>query len=530
MRKLRLFGVSSLSIGIAALLAFPVTAGADPESPTKADTHNTHKARSTLAPPSRAKPFKPRARKSGARSKPTAIERLREDLKKVLRGRGLLRGTTAVYAVDAESGKVLFAVNEKKKVNPASNVKLFSTATVLDILGDDFVYHTKLIGQAKDENGVVNGGVYLLGSGDPTFFHEEVEALVANAVAAGVMKIDGDVSLSDDRFRDNIAVPRIRIDAVGGRRAGKKPSITYEPQSDFVQLVVKARTTSSRRARIRASGKLIEKNGKKKWVVTVTGGLRPRAKRSVRVGAPLRSTFTAHTVRSALIDAGIEVTGNIRIEDFDTFSTRIKERGAIPSELADLTSAPMVELVRLVNKYSINHLADRLVMTAGAQEGDGQLSMTAGVKTMHGFMKRVGIDHTALKIDTGSGLSYNTKLTAEQIVKVLRVGAGYLPGSRGNADTFIDSLSVGGIDGTLRRRLKRSKGKVLGKTGTLTSCLALSGFVVADSGRTIAFSIVTNGNRRRDRTRVRSDHEVLIEAIHRYAKRAKASPPSASSD
>ena len=50
----------------------------------------------------------------------------------------------------------------------------------------------------------------------------------------------------------------------------------------------------------------------------------------------------------------------------------------------------------------------------------------------------------------------------------------------------------------------------------------LSGFVGTEDGRTIAFAIVTNGNRRRDRTQVRSEHESLIEAIHRYAKRAKA--------
>ena len=519
MQLLRSTGVFSVTLALVLLITSPAVA--DPATAAGKDGRETRKARSTLAPPTRAKPVKPRVRKSGKSSKPTAAERLREDLKRVLRGRNLLRGTTAVLAVEADTGKVLFAANEGKKLNPASNVKLFSTAAVLDILGDDYVYRTKLIGPPQSELGVVSGGVYMLGSGDPTFLSEEIEELVAHTVARGVTKIDGDVSISEDRFRDNLAVPRIRIDAVGARRPGRKPSVTYEPQSDFVELIVKARTSRSRRARLVTTSKLVEKDGKKKWVVTVKGSVRARTKRSIRVGAPLRSTFTANVLRSALIDAGIEVTGSIRLEEFDTFSERVKASGTLPFELAEHKSAPMSELVRLVNKYSINHLADRLVMTAAAQEGDGRLDMGAAVETMNSFMERVGIDPDKTRLDTGSGLSYKTKLTAEQIVAVLRAGAGFVPGSRGNPDSFVDSLAVGGVDGTLRRRLKRSpaKGKVIGKTGTLTSCLALSGFVMTDEGKPIAFAIVTNGNRRRDRRLVRSEHEELIEAIHRYAKR-----------
>ena len=86
---------------------------------------------------------------------------------------------------------------------------------------------------------------------------------------------------------------------------------------------------------------------------------------------------------------------------------------------------------------------------------------------------------------------------------------------------FIRSLSVGGVDGTLRGRLRGAHGSVVGKTGTLTSCHALSGFVLPKSGRPIAFAIVTNGNRRADRTAVRGEHEALVEAIRRHAPKVK---------
>ena len=140
--------------------------------------------------------------------------------------------------------------------------------------------------------------------------------------------------------------------------------------------------------------------------------------KTLRVSAPLRSTFTGHVVRSALLDAGIDVTGTIRIEDFDQFVARGQAAGKLPVELVTHESKPMSELVSVVNKYSVNHLADRLVMTAAAHEGDGRLSMNSAVATMHSFFERVGIDPKHLTIDTGSGLSYNTKLTATQIVDI----------------------------------------------------------------------------------------------------------------
>lgn len=480
------------------------------------------KARSTI-------PAKPRSktavltRSDGPRSVPTAREKLREQLDKILGRRYLTHGTTAILAVDAETGDVIYAKNEKRKLNPASNVKLFSTTTVLDALGTDFRYRTRLIGATPDESGLVSGDLYLLGSGDPTFFHEELDALVADLVGAGVKKIAGNVVLSDDRYRDNLAIPRLRIDAVGARSSGKA-SIDITPANDFVEVVNNVRTVRRKRSRIRATGQLVTKDGVKKWVVTVSGTVSPRQRRITRIAAPLRSTFTGHALRAALTGAGVEVGGTIELAEFEAFVTRSAEAGQLPVQLAEHTSAPMRDLVRMVNKRSINFLSDRLVMTAGLDERGGKMTMGNALKAMDAFFDRVGLDHKELKLDTGSGLSYNTELTAEQIVHILRVGAGYLPGSRGDPRAFVKSLTIGGRDGTLRRRFRSSpaRGKVRGKTGTLTRCLALSGFVTADDGRTIAFSIVTNKNRRRDRTGVRQEHEALVEALYHYSKVAPA--------
>ena len=60
-----------------------------------------------------------------------------------------------------------------------------------------------------------------------------------------------------------------------------------------------------------------------------------------------------------------------------------------------------------------------------------------------------------------------------------------------------DTLPIAGVDGTLTGRFKNSplKGRLWAKTGTLNESDALSGYVTAASGKTIAFSIMVNGHR-----------------------------------
>ncbi len=516
----RLFGglslLAVLTLPVLFLLAMPIS-----EAIAQAKTHPPAQARTSIETPARAKITRfGRSEKKSSEPKPR--QRLREELNKILASRHLLRGTTAVLAVDAQTGEVLFAANESKKLNPASNVKLFSMATVLDILGDDYRYKTRLVGLRPDSDGVIHGGVYLLGSGDPSFLQDEVDSLVANAVASGIQKIDGDIHLSDDAYRDTLGLPQVRVVISGARRPGHRPAISYSPRTDFIEIINRAQT-SRRRGRARrlsVRGKIVadKSTGKKTWVITVSGRIGRRTHKKVRLAAPLPSTFSGHVVRSALIASGIDVSGDVRIEDFGPFVARGQAAGKLPVELVAHESLPISELVSIVNKRSVNHLADRLVMTAAAHEGNGQLSMKRAIDSMYSFFRRVGIDPDQLVIDTGSGLSYKTKLTAEQIVRMLRIGAGFAPGSRGNGESFLHSLSIGGVDGTLRGRLQRVHGDIIGKTGTLTSCHALSGFVVPkQGGHPIAFSIVTNGNRRRDRKAVRSEHEALAETIHHYA-------------
>jgi D-alanyl-D-alanine carboxypeptidase/D-alanyl-D-alanine-endopeptidase (penicillin-binding protein 4) len=56
------------------------------------------------------------------------------------------------------------------------------------------------------------------------------------------------------------------------------------------------------------------------------------------------------------------------------------------------------------------------------------------------------------------------------------------------------TLPVAGVDGTLRNRFKNTilQGRLFAKTGTLNATHALSGYLIAKSGRTLTFSMFSN--------------------------------------
>lgn len=534
-------------------------------APGPAHADDTTKARTAL-PPSRSTVDLSRG---GDRAVRTPEDTLVDDLRAIWAGRPLRRGVTAIYVADAHTGEVLFAVHEDRALNPASNVKLVSTAAVLDILGPDWRYVTRLYGPAMTAEGVIDGDLYLLGDHDPTLGVDHLRAMAQSLRDQGVVRVTGDIVIGASETRDAVGHPGVRIEVRGGAE-GEPPAIEVSPATDLVHLVNSARTTDKlRRPRISSSATTVTgADGVARYTITVGGHVRPGATRALHRNVPDGPRFTAHALRGALRDAGIEVTGGVRVQEFDAFVRAAADRGVLAIELARRESAPVRKLIARINKPSNNFLADRLVATAGAVRYGGEPTLAKGVRAMNEWLRDIGVDPGECVLDTGSGLSYASKLTARQIARVLMVGGGYLAPRRGAAMTasvlpvteavevgsityagggvdgsfligldvdrrpalattaepidpepiWLASLAVAGVDGTLRGRYKTSAvhGKMIGKTGTLTSVIALSGFVRLDDDHEVVFAIVTNGHRHRQRNIVRFEHRKMTEVILRY--------------
>ena len=410
---------------------------------------------------------------------------------------------TAVYVADARTGEPLVAIGADTLMNPASNVKLISTATALDLLGEDFRYRTRLLGLDPDAAGVVASDLYLLGARDPTLDREDLGALVDDLRATGVTRIAGDLLVGEDAGRDGLGRVVLRV-AVRGARPGQRPEVTIEPATRMASVDVKATTTRRAKTSVAvAATPYFDASGEPRVEVAVSGTIRPGARRVRRVVVAQRSIHAAYALEQALLDAGIVVDGRIQVASLHRFLDRTIAAGHAPHVLAEHRSAPLADIVSTINKYSLNWLADRVVLTAAAPRTGGRPSMARAVEAMYGWLeRRAGIARDSAIVDSGSGLSYQTRLSARQVVTVLQAGLA--------DETYRSSLAVAGVDGTLRHRMEKLSGRVRGKTGTLRQIVSFAGVVEIDDSRSLLVSIITNDHPRGARRRVRRVHDKLL--------------------
>ncbi|MEA2735819.1 MAG: hypothetical protein QOE14_2270, partial [Humisphaera sp.] len=111
-----------------------------------------------------------------------------------------------------------------------------------------------------------------------------------------------------------------------------------------------------------------------------------------------------------------------------------------------------------------------------------------GEEAVKAFLKRNRIDTDGIVIADGSGLSRDNRVTSRMISDVFRAMWRHR-----DKQTFFDSLSVSGTDGTIASRLKDLKGRVHAKTGFIGGVRSLSGYVQNDAGDWLVFSIIFNG-------------------------------------
>jgi len=462
----------------------------------------------------------------------TPAERTADAIDQLLQG-PLRYGTTGFYVVDAATGRELFAMHPDDPLNPASNVKLVSTATALDLLGPDFRYTTRLLGPSPDRNGAVTGDVYLNGTYDPTLAVGGLDELAHAVASRGVRRISGDLVVGSTSTRDGIYRASVHV-AVAAGPVGQPPTITVGPASDFV-VVVNDATTGKRakvKGRLDVSSKLVERDGHTRMQITVSGAIGKGKSIHRYLATKERALFTAHLVRAALTDAGVEVVGDVHVAELDAFVEAANRAGHLPIVLGERASAPLADIVAQVNKRSINWLSDRIIATAAALTADEQPSMAHGVDAMYAWLDQAaGVGRTDAVLDSGSGLSYRTELSPRQLVKALRFATGADAPTDAHraacATAFRHSLSIAGVDGTLRGRFHSPlRGRVIGKTGTLTGVIALSGLLEGVDGRALAFSIVTNGHDARHKHGIRAAHEQLLGLLDRYLAETQAAAPA----
>ena len=161
------------------------------------------------------------------------------------------------------------------------------------------------------------------------------------------------------------------------------------------------------------------------------------------------------------------------------------------SPLLSWKSKPLAEVIRPLNKWSNNVMTRMILLTVAETKFNPPVDREKGVIAILEHLEKKGIDTTGLRIENGSGLSRKTRISATQMTKLLR-----LAWVQPHMPEFVASLSIGGEDGTTRKRFRRSKvkGNSHLKTGSLKNVSSVSGYVHNDKGRTFTVTLIINSS------------------------------------
>jgi D-alanyl-D-alanine carboxypeptidase/D-alanyl-D-alanine-endopeptidase (penicillin-binding protein 4) len=199
--------------------------------------------------------------------------------------------------------------------------------------------------------------------------------------------------------------------------------------------------------------------------------------------------FAADALRTHLESKGITIDGQTRRASAPLNGKLVPPK----NKLVATHETKMADALSRINKQSQNNFAegfDKYLGRAYAkkQGRDEPGSWANGAQAVNTFLKKNRIKTDGIEVVDGSGLSRNNRVTSRMISDVFRVMWRHR-----DKDTFFESLSISGTDGTIASRLKDLKGRVHAKTGFIGGVRSLSGYVQSDDGHWLIFSIIFNG-------------------------------------
>jgi D-alanyl-D-alanine carboxypeptidase/D-alanyl-D-alanine-endopeptidase (penicillin-binding protein 4) len=160
--------------------------------------------------------------------------------------------------------------------------------------------------------------------------------------------------------------------------------------------------------------------------------------------------------------------------------------------LLDSVSKPLALIVRDMNKYSNNFVAEQLVKTLAAEIAGAPGSTAKGMRVIANYLDQMGIKPGSYRLVNGSGLTRDNRISASALITVL---ANAFTDFR-IAPEVMSSFSIAGVDGTTAKRQtsKKVKGLARAKTGTLSGVSTLVGAIPSETGEMIGYAILMNGN------------------------------------
>lgn len=407
-----------------------------------------------------------------------------------------------------QKDKVVFGLNEKMQLIPASVTKIFTTFAVLKQIPFNYKFKTELYFDDKN--------IYVKGGGDPAFVSENMWYLVNEFKRQGISHIPGDIILDDslfdeiryDQSRESKRIDRSYDAPVGALSFNwNSVNIYIKPEAGKVQAYVDPESnyfTLRNTAKVSKKPKdLILSIDQDSQVITVSGelsSLAPEKAYFKNVSDPIK--WFGENLKSFLNQRGVSIKGKIK-------------PGKVPASarlVATNESKTLSAILSDMNKFSNNFVAEMLTKNLAAYSGEAPAKLSTGVGLIKSELRKLNLIDKDLVLLNPSGFSRDNKFSAHALTEVLA----YIQTDFKIYPSFVDSLPLAGYDGTLKKRMKDSaaEGYVRAKTGYLDGVVSLAGYAAKKplaQNDVYAFTFIYNGAK--DEAAVRATFDKILNHI-----------------
>lgn len=390
----------------------------------------------------------------------------------------------------------------------ASTIKLVTALAALDMLGPDYRWRTHAYLDGALLDGRLLGDLVIVGGGDVSLSSDGLRAWFAQLRARGLREVWGDIVLDRYAFSlqedDHASTPPpepthpgyARPDAltldegvlrVALQPAAKRPAtVQLSPGQSGLRVVNRVRLGS----RCSATARLEPSVDDSRLVVRGEWAATCGDKQIAQFALP-HAEFTERAVAELWREEGGRLRGRVRNRHDDELEPAVpRALDGNPLEPWDSLASPTLSvLVRDMNKSSDNLVARTLFLSLATGFPQQPATLPEARARLAHWLHAQGMSDDDIVVDNGSGLSRSERGTPRALVKLL-LGAWRGP----NAQAFVDSLPVAGVDGTLGRRMTdgAATGRAHLKTGTTAEARALAGYVRCRSGRSQAVAAFVN--------------------------------------
>ena len=422
-------------------------------------------------------------------------------------------GNFSFYAIDLKSGESIANYKGKVPLIPASVMKIVTSATAYEVLGEDFKLETKLLYQGKiSDKGVLNGDLFIQGGGDPTLGSngiakkqdEFLKEWILAVKKAGIKEVKGDIVVLDYLFC---------YEGISGKWLWEDMGTDYAPitngisifdnlykiylKSDNEKVAIEKIVPNVKGITFDNKVKVSEA-GKKDIYVRgipfdnnrILRGVMPKNTNIiVNSDIPDPGMFLGEYLKENLIKDGVKVSGKV-------VTSRISNKQLKNGEtLAVTQSAPLSEILRVLLTRSDNHYAEHIFEILKLKDVD-----------IIEFWKNKGINIDSLVMYDGSGLSCADRLSTKFLTEVLM----YMDKTNKG---FANLLPIAGKEGTVAKFLVETplSGNAKIKSGSMSGVQSYAGYLDKD-GKKIAFALVVN-HWNGTRQQLRAEMEKLLNGM-----------------